>query len=747
MNARPYLVILWFAIIMAVVARPMPGLAVSPQSLDAWEAYTSVSDMHRLLVVDHELWAISSGGILRYDTQTRQYQRYTRLDGLAGNLVSSAASDPSGDLWFGTAHRGLSRFNAATQRFQPVFREFEHLRIKALLVHGNQLYVGTGRGISAFMTDREEVRENYRQLGSLPRDTAVHALALFKDRLWAGTDRGIGSVPLDSPNLQDPGNWHAIFANGVRDFLVVRDTLFVATRTGVVTLSSVDGFPYRELAGVTAVDLATRAGQVHLVDADGRLWVRHGRRNWEPREDIRGRVRAAESLGDALWLATPQGLRVLGDEQPPPLHDPAANRFYQMTMTPAGDLWVASVPKDNVPPQGVYRFDGEDWTVYNTSNALPSNFANSVTADTEGNIWVGTWGRGLAVRDTAGAWSVLNETNSPLKGIDRNPNFVVITGVHQDPGGIVWAGNIHVGLIAMDGFPIQRAVLYDQQTIGLGINRDMGDFVIGPDGLKWISTPLDGFVLFDDGGNPFEVRDAHSQVFNTVTEPRLTSDRVAAILVDRNGRLWVGTDNGLNRITGSYSQPTRSFTTDEWRVFNTAGGLPSNAITSLAEDGHGHIWVGTENGLVQMDRRTGAVIHALNTDNSGLIDNHVNSLLYDTAARRLWIGTNNGLSLLHLDRARDGTGPVASVYPNPFVLRTGMTQLTITGLPLGAHVAIFTVNGERVRHLEGTPGQGSVVWDTLNDSGYRVSSGIYLYVATGEDGRTVRGQFAVIDGR
>ena len=62
-------------------------------------------------------------------------------------------------------------------------------------------------------------------------------------------------------------------------------------------------------------------------------------------------------------------------------------------------------------------------------------------------------------------------------------------------------------------------------------------------------------------------------------------------------------------------------------------------------------------------------------------------------------------------------------------------------------VEFDALDGQRVRHLAGTPGQGVVRWDGLNEGGYLVGSGIYLFVARGDSGPSVRGRFAVVQGR
>jgi hypothetical protein len=82
------------------------------------------------------------------------------------------------------------------------------------------------------------------------------------------------------------------------------------------------------------------------------------------------------------------------------------------------------------------------------------------------------------------------------------------------------------------------------------------------------------------------------------------------------------------------------------------------------------------------------------------------------------------------------------VYPNPWRAARGDTQMTFDQMPLNSTVKIFTVSARSVKTLSAP--SGSVTWDLTNDSGERVASGIYLYLATDAEGHKSRGTFTVI---
>ena len=714
---------------------------------ERWEAYTSMRQINRVLVHQDAVWAGTSGGVLRYDQQTQSYTRFTRRDDLPGNIILSLAVDANGHLWFGTHSQGLSRYRPEEERFDPPFLDFQNLRINALEPHGDILFVGSERGVSAFVISKEEVKETYRRLGSLAKDTEVTSIEVFAGRLWAGTVNGLVWADLDQPNLQDPSSWELELTRGeVRDMLVHQDTLFVAASNGIWRVHPALDHP--EIDDSTSSSVALGLFEEHLVSAtaDGVLSQRQGNR-WQP---LRApHIRSAADLSDTdgpLWVASASGLRVLGTDQPPPPREPVGNFFFDMAQTPNGHLWVASVPKDNLRAFafGLYEFDGEGWTTHNTSTNLSSNIVSALETDAEGLLWVGTWGRGIDVRAANGQWQNLDANNSALEGIDGD-TFVAISDIDRDANGLLWIANVRNGLVVMDGWPPQRATLNSQLDFGMSAGRDMTKIAIGPDGLKWVGTALDGFFLLDDGGTPFETGDEIGLIFDTAEYPALTSNAVIDIHVDRSGRVWVATNNGLNAVRGEYSRPDAHFAVESWKVYNADNGLPNTAVTSLAEDDWGRIWVGTEGGLARIDTE-GQVEFALDTSD-GLVNNRVNSLYFDRENDALWIGTLAGMSRLQLGVSGAAAGPQAYAYPNPFYIGVRGASLTFADLPLGAGVRIFTAAGELIRQLDGAAGEGAVTWNGQSAAGFLVGSGIYYFVAQAETGNAVRGKFAVINNR
>jgi hypothetical protein len=81
------------------------------------------------------------------------------------------------------------------------------------------------------------------------------------------------------------------------------------------------------------------------------------------------------------------------------------------------------------------------------------------------------------------------------------------------------------------------------------------------------------------------------------------------------------------------------------------------------------------------------------------------------------------------------------VYPQPVTTEEGW--LMFSNIVLGTSIKIFDINGHYVTELLEQDQNGGVRWDLRNQSGSKVSSGIYIYYATFEN-QTKLGKFTII---
>ena len=146
-------------------------------------------------------------------------------------------------------------------------------------------------------------------------------------------------------------------------------------------------------------------------------------------------------------------------------------------------------------------------------------------------------------------------------------------------------------------------------------------------------------------------------------------------------------------------------------------------------------------------KANGLLIFTYTTANSPLIDDRIESLLFDESGGELWVGTLDGLARLEITESTEPGGSTVTAYPNPLHLSPdGAPRLTFSELPKGATVRIFSLDGHLVREIEAFVWETSVTWDGRNEGGSVVDSGIFFVVATDRHGRSTTGKFAVIRG-
>ncbi len=123
----------------------------------------------------------------------------------------------------------------------------------------------------------------------------------------------------------------------------------------------------------------------------------------------------------------------------------------------------------------------------------------------------------------------------------------------------------------------------------------------------------------------------------------LSSDRAMALLRDREGHLWIGTeDAGLNRLDES----TQTFRRYRHHP-NKPESLSSDSAWELAEGRDGSLWIGTMDGGLNRwspdDRAIGRERFARFRKSAGLVSDTVFGIL-QADDRALWLSSNRGLS-------------------------------------------------------------------------------------------------------
>ena len=141
-------------------------------------------------------------------------------------------------------------------------------------------------------------------------------------------------------------------------------------------------------------------------------------------------------------------------------------------------------------------YDSEKtWKVYNTANSsLPLNDIRCMTSGSDGKVWFGTWGAGLAGLDPAGKW-ILYQAES---GLPSN----IVRSLAVDPAGIIWAATPAGSAYYSGG---AWKVLHSGET---GLPTDnLQHVTIDRSGNVWFSTSESGVAVYNPQGLPPAVRE------------------------------------------------------------------------------------------------------------------------------------------------------------------------------------------------------------------------------------------------
>jgi ligand-binding sensor domain-containing protein/signal transduction histidine kinase len=330
-----------------------------------------------------------------------------------------------------------------------------------------------------------------------------------------------------------------------------------------------------------------------------------------------------ESSEGFLWIGTTGGLarfdgthiQIYGQGMAQPL---SVNSIFCVALGKDGSLWAGT------EGGGLLRLRGNRLRVYSSNDGLTEGFVRSVYEDDRGRLWVGT-DDGLFVLE-----------GERLRRVDQGTAFASM-GVHsitEDHKHRIWAGGSRLIAIDRDGherdFPLPGA--YSENTVKRILETR--------DGTLWVGT-VGGLQRLEHGR------------FRTVPGIHAT---VRSLLQTSDGTLWIGTigdglwtfrDGRLTRV----SRP---------------GFLPSDTVLSIFEDDQGQIWIGTQAGLVRLNKTMVSLVplpeggdpdfETISGDDVGdvWVAAHSLYLIRDGQARRVTYPGLGPVTIRNVYRARDG---------------------------------------------------------------------------------------------
>ncbi|WP_181898326.1 ligand-binding sensor domain-containing protein [Alteromonas aestuariivivens] len=519
-------------------------------------------------------------------------------------------------------------------------------------------------GLALLLANASFAEQNIRfdRLSLVDGLSQESVLASFQDSdgyMWFGTQEGLNRFDgyhftVYSYNDMRPDT---LSSDWVYDINETQDgLLLIATRGGLNVFDKASQLfsNFRHDPNDTASLSNDNVRAIHK-DQQGRIWLGTdaGLNKFNPASGQIQRIAMLGSLGEK------------------------ANKIHAITEDIAGGLWIGS-------DGGVYRYD----PVSNSLSVSPDEFARisglqagrtrSLMVDANQQLWVGTFGSGVAVINLSVATEPASEFSQPedLAGLivvdifesrdkkvwlatdaglfnwspvsqqfeairhDPKDSYSLsgnkIASVMQDRGGVFWVGT-YSGLNKWNIATANFAHYHVGDRVGEGLSHNhINTFWDAGEDQVWVGT-------YEGGLNLLDTKTGNAKVYlSDMANPEqsLQSDKVMALFSRNDNELWIGyRDKGLTRLNRQ---------TGEFRHYRFSDSDPyslgANGVTAFEHAEGDNFWVATFNGGLNMyDARNDRFIRYQNDPNDpqSLSSNKVLSVTRDSRGL-LWVGTWDG---------------------------------------------------------------------------------------------------------
>ena len=240
-----------------------------------------------------------------------------------------------------------------------------------------------------------------------------------------------------------------------------------------------------------------------------------------------------------------------------------------------------------------------------------------------------------------------------------------VQAVAQTPDGFLWIGTTG-GLLRFDG---SRFVLFDRSTTPVFQENSIFSLMTARDGTLWIGS---------EGGGLLHLQNGNFRSFGVAEG--LADGFVRTVVEDREETVWIGTDNGLFKLSHGAERVAR---------VDGVGAIPLLTVHSILQASDGAIWVG---GSQLLAIRDGV---ATNWPLAGEYSETTVKSILQTRDGTMWVGTISGLQWL--PRGATRFERFAGIQGTVRVLReTSDGTLWIGTIGEG----VFTLRGGRLESIE-----------------------------------------------
>ena len=642
------------------------------------------------------MWFGTWDGLNRYDGKNIKtfYPDLFDENAISNNIIRNMLEDHHGEMWIVT-EQGINQYSFDQENFSSWFTDqpelsFREHSLKARIGYDGNVWVSVfGLGVFQFVPEKNdfkkviipEINESYleritdfffmgNQIYILEKNNLI--IYDFNDSS-SHVKHDISTLCAESESDYYDGNWffelkgHPYLALSIRKGGMM-----------FINLGNMHAETFRksdENFRITSIDISKNKNFLWIGTDDGGLYQMQENDNFQitpvlnlipELADKKVKIWSIlETTDDLLWIGTDGEGVFRSIQKPKPFFQITRGETSQRQLNhqivrailedETGNLWVGTRGNGlNMIPvrEGSTQY-------FTTLNGLTNNAVLALKKDESGHLWIGHDGTGIDILDVNSGEFYHFPTD--LKG-GEDLDFGSVYDICIDAFGQVWLGTSGYGVIGLsiskenDGFHLINKI----QIRGEGPDDILKSNIIyaiaeEKPNILWLATR---------GAGLYRLNTLTLQLENIsqadVNKPGLSDNDILSLHMGSDGKLWVGSSGGLNKVN-------INFRPYEFTHYTTLDGLPNNTIHAILEDSVGNIWTSTNKGLSKFDRTNNKFLNFNSAD--GLQSNEYTdgAAFYSPGSGKFYFGGINGLDWF---------------YPEEIQISDRIPQLVISGFRL-----------------------------------------------------------------
>ncbi len=731
------------------------GLKAQFTPVGQWQSHFSYQSANSVAFTGDKIFA-GQANLFSYSLIDHEYSRYSKVNGLHDvNIRLLRYDSESGYLIIVYENSNIDLMKGNDFINIPDIRNANMTgskRINSVYFENQLMYLCTDFGIVVLNPTRAEIKETY----ILQQNTEIlniYSLSTYNGQFYASTSKGMYTADMNNVNLQNFGSW-TLFDSRIMPFVLNHNNQLFAASTDSLYQYKSGNLLAVYAAGSTITNISKGIQDLYICERnDKRRCIMILDNQGIPIDSVFS-VNAndvCEVNNHEIWEADQwEGLIRLENRKNKSQMIPQGafgNSFYNLSQA-GEDIYVSSGGESAWEPllnsAGISKYHTGDWTWYTRFNGFPAMDSvidiTDVAIDSRNQyLYAGSFGGGLLEIKPDNSTTVYKD-NGFLQSQIGNPGANIIMDLAFDSHNNLWMTNY--------GAPTQLAVKKADnswQSFALpfaGGGKYVSKMAIDNEDQKWVIAARGyGVMVLNDNQTIDNKNDDVSRLLTTgAGNGNLPNNEVLSIAKDRNGKIWIGTTDGIGIVNCPESVLTNAGCDAELKIvkYDLNAGLlfQRESVNAIAVDGANNKWIGTNNGVWLITDDAEKILHRFTKDNSPLPSNEINSIVIQPYSGEVFIATSAGLVSYRGEATEpNNTNNDLFIFPNP--VPSGYSgSIAIKGLVENADVRITDAAGQLVYRTKAQGGQA--VWNGLNYLGKRPRSGVMYVFVTNIDGTESR---------